>query len=153
MFDALRTRIAVAVAAAAIVGTSLAPIAALAAPLAPSGGDVMVAKPDLKMTVINLVNQGSTGSFSGSMFVENIGNGGASPIVLQTECSRYDTGMPNNTIYFDLSPRILTPLKGGEHTYVTFSCPNATGIQLTVQTPNDSNTGNNVLTVGNFYGS
>ena len=148
MFQTVRTRIALAAAALAIVATSFAPaVSTFAAPLAPSQEDAMVAKPDLKITLINLDQDHM--DFVGSFFVENIGPGAASPVMVKILGNRYDVES-ESYLHFDCAVKLLPPLKKGEHTYVHFTCEDASGAQATVMTPNDSDLSNNVQRMGTF---
>jgi CARDB protein len=145
MFETFRTRFALAIAAAAIVGTSLAPIAALAAPLAPATERENVEfKPDLKVTVQQVHYFDYNDMYDVVYDVQNIGTMNSGVFTVKAVCENQDGD------HWIAVAAVYPGLKKGMTTQRSFKCEEGWGAQITVSTQNDADTSNNYATAGNF---
>jgi hypothetical protein len=146
MFSIIRTRIALAAAAVAIVATSFAPVATtLAAPLAPTHEQTMAAKPDVtvKITRQDPYDDDVLHWFT----VKNIGNAPTGVVMVKAECAASWYGDTEITLAM---AKVIPALKKGEETQMSFVCDTTWGAKVTVGTLNDANTSNNTDTFGFF---
>jgi len=138
MFQTIRTHLVLAAAALALVATSAAPIATtLAAPLAPSQESVMTKAPDLDVHF----QKRSYGDESGlHLYVEinNIGNLKSGMVPVKVECVNEEHNM------YPAYVVVGRPLNAGEGVVFSTSCDSHGGAKVTVGTPGDTNTSNNV---------
>ena len=142
MFRTFRTRVALAVAAAAIVAAGAAPIVpARAAPAVPAQEQLLtVGKPDLMVQIVQ-VDYPDNGRMNVTYVVKNIGTAATGPVALKEECA-------DSNYAFYVHNAVVGPSMGiNEMGHRTFQCSNSKGARVTVGTANDSNLSNNVARV------
>src|SRR4051812_34770666 len=133
MFHGLRTQLAFAIATAAIVGASLAPIApAFAATLAPSQDHELAApkKPDVAVAIIDTDYYGvDQQHFHATFRIDNIGKAVSSAVPVKAECVYADTGA--TTKHWVALATVLAPIQVGDPVFGHFTCEDATGARVT----------------------
>jgi hypothetical protein len=145
MFNGIRARVALALAVAAVAGTSVAPIApAFAAAPAPATDEYKKGLPAPDVTADIQVSDFGTDheNFTVYFTVKNIGDAKSSPIPVKGECVRAN---PGNNEYWLSMAKVEPALDPYGKRWDHFTCNEATGARLTVGSLNDSNTANNVI--------
>jgi hypothetical protein len=147
MFRAIRTRVAVAAAAFAIVATGAAPVATtLAAPI-PAEPLYSTPKPDLAVEVSSMAYDADNDGMLVTLYVRNIGAADSGAYTVKGECSNMGG---QHALYYNTS--VTSGVKAGRDDLLRFFCPAVSwGTRVTVTTQNDSNTENNIGKSVNFW--
>jgi hypothetical protein len=138
MLRTVRTRIALAAAAVALTAVSLAPAATFAAPLTPATSVLDTASPDLDVKIDMVEYLKDSHNLYVDYTLKNIGSVATGAIPIKTECMNEDGD------HWLLQAVVTKPMAAGKISAGGFTCKDAIAARITVGTPGDWHTANNV---------